>query len=103
MSLNFIFTHDSFVPDMNTEALTQKDEKLREGFLSDRFAALFNIGFDAAGESESMSLGFLRTVSEQFLRSLTAMPELELVRESANVLLSEEASDELLEAVPLLT
>ena len=100
MSLNFIFTRYSFVPDMNTEALTQKDEKLRESFISDRFAALFNIGFDAAGESESMSLVFLRAVSERFLRSLTAMPELELVRENANVALSEEACDELLEAVP---
>ncbi|MBR5091019.1 MAG: DEAD/DEAH box helicase [Ruminiclostridium sp.] len=100
MPLDFIFTHDSFIPDLNTEALTQKEESLREGFLSDRFAALFNIGFETAADKESMSLSFLRIVSERFLRALTVMPELELVRENADVILSEESCNELLEAVP---
>ena len=100
MSLQFIFTKESFIPDMSGEPLTEKDTELRERFISDRYKTLFDIGSETAAVNESMSLGFLRTLSECFIKTLTSMPELELVRENANVVLSDEASDELLEAVP---
>ena len=100
MPLQFIFTKDSFIPDMSGESLTEKDTELRERFISDRYKTLFDIGSETAAAGESMSLVFLRTVSERFIKALTAMPELELVRENANAVLSDEACDELLEAVP---
>ncbi len=85
---------------MSGENLTEKDTELRERFISDRYKTLFDIGSETAAVNESMSLGFLRDVSEHFIKALTAMPELELVRENANAVLSNEACDELLEAVP---
>ena len=100
MPLQFIFIKDSFIPDMSGENLTEKDTELRERFISDRYKTLFDIGSETAAVNESMSLGFLRDVSEHFIKALTAMPELELVRENANAVLSKEACDELLEAVP---
>lgn len=66
MSLQFIFTRDSFMPDTVGEVLTERGEKLRERFISDPYEALFDIGSKKAEAGESMSLGFLRTVSEHF-------------------------------------
>ncbi len=86
MSLQFIFTRDSFMPDTVGEVLTEREEKLRERFISDRYEALFDIGSQTADAGESISLGFLRTVSEHFTKALTQMPELELVREQRHML-----------------
>ena len=104
MSLQFIFTKNSFLPDQISDqtdgVLSEKEEKLRESFMQDRYKALFQLGCETAGELESPSLAYLRLVSERFLEALTSMPELELVRELAEVTLSEEAAEELLLAVP---
>lgn len=104
MSLQFIFTQDSFLPDQTSIQSDQTEgiftEKLRKSFMEDRYKALFQLGCEAAGETESPSLAYLRLVSERFLEVLTSMPELELVRELAEVTLSEEAAEELLLAVP---
>ncbi len=104
MSLQFIFTKNSFlldqISDQTDGVLSEKEEKLRESFLRDRYKALFQLGCEAAGESESLSLAYLRLVSERFLETLISMPELELVRELAEVTLSEDAVEELLLAVP---
>ena len=100
MDLRFIFTQDSFLPDSSEDALSPKEEELRESFLVDRYKALFQLGCEESDETESPSLAYLRLVSERFMETLTSMPELELVREMAVVTLSEETEEELLLAVP---
>lgn len=110
MSLQFIFTKNSFLPDQMAEqtdgsiqsksSLSEREEKLLERFQQDRYSALFQLGCEEAGESESPTLVYLRMISERFLEALTSMPELELVRELAEVVLSEETKEELLLSVP---
>ena len=63
MSLQFIFTQNSFLLDQDSVqsaqtdgALSEKEEKLLEGFMRDRYKALFQLGCEAAGEAESPSL-----------------------------------------------
>ena len=65
MSLQFIFTRDSFMPD-SSDTLTESEARLRERFISNRYEAFFDIGSETAEAGESMSLGFLRTVNEHF-------------------------------------
>ena len=99
MSLQFIFTETSFYPDLGGEAAMPGEEKLRDTFIADRYKALFDLGFADGGHEESSSLSFLRMVSGRFLNALTSMPELELLREAAQVTLTDSTADELLAAV----
>ncbi len=100
MSLQFIFTETSFYPDLGGEAAMPGEEKLRDTFIADRYKALFDLGFADGGHEENSSLSFLRMVSGRFLNALTSMPELELLREAAQVTLTDSTADELLAAVP---
>ena len=100
MSLQFVFTQRAFRVDQSTEPLSSKEEALADAFQKDRFQALFDIGLEPAERGESPSLSYLRSISERFLDALTSMPELELLRERAVVLLTEDTAEELLNAVP---
>jgi len=92
MALQFVFTKDSFlldqIADQTEGVLSKNEEKLRDSFVQDRYKALFQLGCESPEEKESPSLVYLRRISERFLEALTSMPELELVREAAEVTLS---------------
>lgn len=60
MSLQFNFTEDSFIPDRTAENLSEKEEQLYKDFLSDRYAALWGIGFEPASLSDNMMMSVLR-------------------------------------------
>ena len=98
--LQFLFTEGSFLVDRPGLEVAEADRDMKERFLSDRYETLFQIGFEDAGKGESASLGFLRQISGRFLEALTSMPELELVREKAEVILSDDISEQLLRDVP---
>ena len=100
MSLEFVFTHDSFFPDGNEDVLSEKEENLRKAFLSDRYKAMFDLAFNDTEANESASLSYLRRVSESFLDTLTSVPGLELLRETAAVDLTDDISEDLLASVP---
>ena len=98
--LQFLFTEGSFLVDRPGVEVAEADRELKSRFQSDRYEALFQIGFEDAGKGESASLAFLRRISGCFLEALTSLPELELVREKAEVPLTDDASERLLRDVP---
>ena len=97
--LRFIFTEDSFRVD-HPELDAGADDELRESFIKDRYAALFQAGFGIRGEGEDPSLRFLRSISEAFLRDLTSQPDLEIAREWTRVELSDETFEKLERTIP---
>ena len=97
--LRFIFTEDSFRVD-HPELDAGADDDLRESFIKDRYAALFQAGFGIRGEGEDPSLRFLRSISEAFLRDLTSQPDLEIAREWTRVELSDETFEKLERTIP---
>ena len=98
--LQFIFTEGSFLVDRPGTEVAEAERELKDRFQSDRYETLFQIGFEDAGKGESASLAYLRQISTSFLETLTSMPELELVREKAEVPLDEETAERLLRDVP---
>ena len=98
--LQFIFTKTSFRIDHPEWNLNEAEEKLKQQFRENRSRALFSLGFSDSAKAESASLAFLRLVSTQFMRALTDLPELEIARENAEVPLSDEISERLLNSVP---
>ena len=98
--LQFIFTKTSFRIDHPEWNLNEAEEKLKQQFRENRSRALFSLGFSDSAKAESASLAFLRLVSTEFMRALTDLPELEIARENAEVPLSDEISERLLNSVP---
>ena len=100
MLLQFIFTRDSFYCEESEEQLSAKEKQIKEAFVSDRYKALFDIGFEEQEKNESASLSYLRMISGRYIDLLTSMPELELLRGRAEVRLDEDSTAELLDSVP---
>lgn len=98
--LNFIFTAAGFCPDLTQDSVVKTEmERWRE---DDGYPALYQLGLDGITEDSSPSEGFLYQVADTFFHALTDLPELEIARENAEVLLSEEAAEKLLQAVPFV-
>lgn len=95
--LQFIFTEHDFYPDVQS-AETPGGWKKR--FEEDRYNALYQMGFEEKVAELTATGVFLRLVSDSFLRRLTSLPELELVREKAEPEPSDEDMEMLLKAVP---
>lgn len=98
--LSFVFTEDSFRLDHPEERYTQRESEYKEAFAKDRYQALFRLGFDAADKTEGPTFGFLHALSGRFLKSLTALPDLEVAREQITVELQEEDYEALICMVP---
>lgn len=97
--LQFVFTENGFYPDVRTE-MPEETEDIRAEFEKNRFAALYQMGFQEKAAAPTLSGSFLRLISDTFLKVLTSMPELELVREKASPKLSADELEMLLKAVP---
>lgn len=98
--LAFVFTEDSFRPDLPEERETQKEQRYRELFSADRYQALFQLGFEEEDRSESPSFAFLHILASRFLKSLTDLPDLEVARDQILVELQDEDYDFLMGMVP---
>ena len=98
--LQFVFTEESFLVDRPGMEVPEAEKELKKRFLEDRYGTLFRIGFEDARKGEHASLVFLRRLSGYFLDAVTSLPELELVREKAEILLSDDAAEQLLRDVP---
>ncbi len=96
--LNFIFTEDDFYSDIQGGAESNPDSWCVR-FEENRYLALYQMGFEQR-EILTATGGFLYQVSNAFLKSLTSLPELELVRENARPELSDEEINTLLFSVP---
>lgn len=98
--LTFFFTEKSFIIDHPDLPVVEADEKLKEEFSEDRFAALFHLGFQSRRPEESPSLGFLHSVASDFMEALTDTPDLEVSREETKVSVTEDMADRILNRVP---
>lgn len=99
-SLNAVFTRDSFY----IEAVSPKDHswvsKWGEAFAENRYQALFEIGFEDRPVLAGPSFLWLYQLSATYLRALTNLPELELARENAVPICSDDDERSLLYSLP---
>ncbi len=95
--LSFLFTPEGFQPD-----IFQNEDEIKIWTGETAYRSLYQFGLEGKPEDATSSAGFLYQVAAAFFTRLTDLPELELVRENARVSLSNEASEELLEAVPFV-
>ncbi len=99
-AVRFLFTPDGFTPDtssLNSEAEFRAAEKWA---VQGGYPALYESGLEGRPEEADPSESFLYQVAAAFFRQLTDLPELEIVRGKAKVVLPDEAAEELLWAVP---
>ena len=96
-NLQFVFTRDSFYPDMVSES---SDSEWARRFEENPARALYQFGLEALPGTAGSSAGFLHQVADTFFRALTDIPELELVRQEAKPTLSQDMLEQLLQAVP---
>ncbi len=102
-NLDFIFTSNGFIADIAEDQLTAKASAWKERFDADRFAALYQLGFSEDEDWFSPSMRYLFRVSDAFIRNLTNLPELELVRENAQVRPDADTMETLIRGLPYAT
>lgn len=100
VSLQFIFTEQSFFPEGKIENLSENDRVWLERFELNRYEALYRMGLEEKSGSYSPSAAFLYLLSDTFFKVLTSISELELARENIRVLLADDILEELEKAVP---
>lgn len=98
--LQFIFTEKEFCLDAQASWNTGEEDSWGHRFASDRYYALYEMGFAEKPAGLTATGSFLRLVSEVFLKGLTSLPELELAREKVEFKPSGEDVETLLKAVP---
>jgi len=98
--LELILTAEGFIPEMSRQQPTEEDCALLARWKNDRWAELYHLGMGERPVGLSQSALYLYTVAEVFFRVLISLPELELVRETVQVPLSDEEAGRLLRAVP---
>lgn len=98
-SISFIFTPEGFIPD----GALCPDESTHKRWLSDGgFPALYEAALRECPASAGASARFLYRVADAFWHALTALPELELLREKAEATLSGEDAERLLAEAPFV-
>ncbi len=99
-AIEFLFTPDGFTPDtssLDSEAELREAGKWEE---DGGYPALYEFGLEGKPKDAGPSESFLYQVAAAFFQQLTDLPELEIARGKAKVVLSDEAANELLFAVP---
>lgn len=96
-TLYFIFTEHSFFLDETNENLS---EKTKTAWAKNPYFLIYQEAVLGKMNDSSPSHIFLYQVATCFFRCLTALPELELLRENTNVVLSDDDAEDLLNAVP---
>lgn len=100
-TLHFLFTPTGFVPDsaaQGADAGADLTAWTEQGGLP----ALYAFGLRGDPKGLTPSGAFLYRVAQAFFRKLTDLPELELVRQKAQVPLEPDAAEALLQAVPFV-
>ena len=86
--------------DKSAKELETKIKSLEDTFLSDRYSALFYLGFSEKEKWFSPSVEYLYKISETQISKISKLPEIELVRENILLDISEDELLELKEEVP---
>lgn len=99
-SLNFIFTKETFRLDKTNAMVFSGHQPWIEKFETNRYKALFHLGFEERPKEAGTSFAYLHLLAENYLKALTSHAELELVRDGINVQPDEDMEEILLAAVP---
>ena len=98
--LSVLFTPEGFTLDFPDPITDDALRACREAYDQDRFAFLYHLGFEAVPEGATPTYRYLCQLGARFVHSLTAQPALEITREQTEVLMTDEDSAYLLDAVP---
>ena len=98
--LQFAFTAEGFAPIVEAGRLSQEDRELLSRFERNAFEALYDMGLHEKPASASASVSFLILLAETFFKRLTDLPDLELLREGARAVPTDEDQESLLRSVP---
>jgi len=101
--LELVLAAEGFIPELSPQQPTEEERALLARWKDDRWAELYHLGMGERPAGLTQSALYLYTVAEAFFQALTSLPELELVRERAQVPLSDELAGRLLGAVPFAT
>lgn len=98
-TLRFIFTPSGMTAEYDDKAGTKSDRLWTTHFEEDCYEALYQYGMDDVA-AESITARYAKKLMHTFLEKLTQLPELEMIREKAEVTLTKEDENELLQAMP---
>ena len=98
--IQVIFTPDAFLIDCPEEKAASISKIWKTAFEEDMYDALFRLGFEEKPAIPSPSFQWLHLLSASFLKELTSIPGLEMSRERAQAVPSEETMQKLLCSVP---
>ena len=76
------------------------EKAFRENFKTDKYQALFNLGFASKNQKMSYSLKYLYHICKSFLHQLILIPELDDLRERVVVELTNELAEQFLRMAP---
>ncbi len=98
--IRFLYTPDSFVPDITDDMDAACKAEAQLWTPDDAVHRLYTLGSGPRPDNLTPSASFLYTFSSSFFKGLTELPELEVARDKAKAVLTGEKIDSLLEAVP---
>ena len=100
--LQIIFQKNGFQIDEASQQLDERQEKLKQAFLEDKYMALYRLGLDEKLSNPSPSFHFLEHLSDVFFEALTSHTELELVRDMVDVKIDDERYEQILNTIPFM-
>lgn len=98
-TLQLFFTKDSIQAEISQSLSTADDQKWKALWEQDMYAAVYAYGMERRMDSSVVS-GYLYKLVDFFLRKLTDLPELEMLRQKVKIQLTAEDIEQLLRALP---
>jgi SNF2 family DNA or RNA helicase len=97
--LNFIFTQDSFYTDRTMDVMSEKEERLKKEFDTDKYRALYRLGMRKKMEVYSPTAAFLFLLSTTFFQTVIKFQGSEK-QDGFDIELEQSAYERLQRAVP---
>lgn len=98
-TLRFIFTETGLQAEYQVDKATEEDLYWKQSFDENCYQAIYQYGLENV-EAGTISAEFAKKIVQSFWKELTRLSELEILREKASVILTEEVKNELLLSVP---
>lgn len=97
-TLSFYFTEKGFA--LDDRGADVQEDQLHERFRTDRFAALYDLGFQARPRNLDAAGQFLYQMADAYLEALAGSPDLEVARGDTEVHLPDDTIRRLRDSVP---
>ena len=98
--ITVIFTPDGYILDIPESCQEPRERHLRDAYAKNKWALLFQLGFESASRDDVPGMTFLHTFAGTFVRSLSMQPALEITRDETVFEPGEMDISNLLAAVP---